>query len=572
MKKVAALYLVLLIVILTGCSSPSANTKASVSAIAEKYAPENTMMLFSFSSIDKLFGTMAIRPDSFMGEPNPKENRQDMIDKLGFDPADIAEIERIGFDTKKEFGIVMTDLSLNGVEIGKTSADIALLFPVKSGADPMSYIKNKLTSLNNENTVIGEENGMLTLRATGDAEFFLTVKADESYIVFNLAINSQNTASVFFGQTRHMSDSKNYTEVAKEIDMTSDVAFYFDSQIFATKNASSLRDLSLNPIFGGNQSGTAFDNIKFGRGSAFVTDLSSQDLIIRSVGFLSPDNPASKMIASAKKDRSAILGIEKKPALLLSAVLNASAYLDFLLESFPPEAKIEFENSMNEYKSMLGVDIRKEFIDLMAGTISFGIFDSQNINLMQYNTVLSLNIKDRNAMISTLDKIAPMANMQKMSEESVAQMFPDNKSSKDFDLYSINLGMASLFVMADNENLSICTSKDISSDIMNKGSASFTEKYDKKLAAALKNDQIYLFIDFAEAYIATKTIYGVYAQMSGSESVIDEKTDAFVNKLVHFYAFGNLEGEKMTSEMIVKTKFDKPFFIALQEEILKMKQ
>jgi hypothetical protein len=572
MKKVALILTAIMFLLMSSCSKGTETVSGGSSLIAQKYAPENSVLMLSFSSLDKLYSTLSVTPDSFMGEPNPKSDRQEIIDKLGFDPADPAEFDRIGFDTKKEFGFVLSDLLIDGNELGKTSANFGFLVPVKKGADAYSFIKTKLNEIKDENTVIEENGNMLTIRTNDQPEFFGSIKSDGDYLVFNFAFNSQITAAVFFGSAKHLADSPNYKEVGKEINLASDITFYFDSQIFAARNENSLRDLSLNPVFGGNQAGQSFENIKFGRGSAFVTDLSSPDFNIKSVGFLSPGNPAAKIISSAKKDRSVILGIEKNPALIFSAVLNASEYMDFLMETFPPEAKMSFEEALNNYNAMLGVDIRKDFIDLMAGSINFGIYDGASINLMQYNTVLSFNIKDRAKMIATMDKIAPMANMQKMSPEGISGLLGDKKPTGNFDVYSINMGMAFIYVMADDENVSICTSKEISADIMDKKNTSFAEKTDKDLASKLKNDQIYLYIDFAETYAAAKTIYNFYTQMSGSPSVLDAKADAFVKNLIHFYAFGNLDGEKMTSELTLKTKFSKPFFIALQEEILKMKQ
>jgi len=95
---------------------------------------------------------------------------------------------------------------------------------------------------------------------------------------------------------------------------------------------------------------------------------------------------------------------------------------------------------------------------------------------------------------------------------------------------------------------------------------------DGALKKQLENDQSCLYLDINETYIAAKSIYQFFVGISGGESIIDAKTDAFAGKFDYLYAGGAWKGEKAESRFVLKTKFSKPFFIALQEEMAKLKQ
>ncbi|MBN2858342.1 MAG: hypothetical protein JXN63_08065 [Candidatus Delongbacteria bacterium] len=572
MKKLITAVLAVTMIFLISCGTAGTKEKSlKESALAKNYAPESSMILMSFSSLELLFSAFDVQPNSVMGEPVPENVKAEMTEALGFNPADPLEYDKIGLDIKREFGLILSDLKVNGSDPEMTSADIGFLFPVKKGADSFGYIKNRMNSLQKEGVTVTENDGLLRITVEGQENISVSVKSDGDYLAFNLSINSASTADMYFVSPKHLSDSPNYKEVAKEISMGSDFSFYLDAQKLMAGNAEALNSLAKqHPSLGTGQMGS-FDMLKHNRGSGIVCDLSSSDLVIRSVGFADPEHIMYKL-SKAENNKSVITGIEKKPALLLAFVINAKEYLDYILKTLPEESVVAFENEIQSYKDMTGVDIRTDFINELAGSINLGIFDGATVNLMQYNSVLNFNMKDRNKFIAIIDKVAPMANIQKMSPEAVAEMIQGKTVPENTDLYSINLGMTFMYIVVEGNNVSICTSKELSADAVDKNNAGFISKLDKKLSEGLKNDINYFYIDFNESYLATKNIYQFFAGMSGGENVLNEKVDGFVNKFDYLYAYGNIDGQKVNSELIVKTKFSKPFFQALKEEITKLQQ
>ncbi|MDA3886113.1 MAG: hypothetical protein PF638_11025, partial [Candidatus Delongbacteria bacterium] len=106
MKKTKLFILVLALFVLFGCfeSKEKVEKKSfSNSQIALNYAPANSIALWKFSSIDKLFKTFAVTDSSIFGETvTSKDDMSELTGILGFNPMMLADYEKIGIDTGKE--------------------------------------------------------------------------------------------------------------------------------------------------------------------------------------------------------------------------------------------------------------------------------------------------------------------------------------------------------------------------------------------------------------------------------------------------------------------------------------
>jgi len=568
MKKLLIVCMAVFLLFGTGCSKKDEVKITAGSIIAEKYAPENSMAVLRFSSIDKLFTSLDIKPESVMGEPTA-EDRTEMIKFLGFDPLNLAEYEKIGLDTKKEFAWVLSDLIVDAAEVEKTQANIGFLVPVKDKSNAFNFIKERINANKTDDFTVSEENGMIIVKSTEYQYVSVTIKADSEYMVFDFAMNSKESADLFFTSAKHLADSPNYKEVKNSMNLNSDIGFYMDFKSIMAKNEKSLQDITYNPLFAQNEL-KSIDFLKYYRGFGVSTDLSKTDLKVEAVSFIDSANPINKIIQNVKLDKSVILGIEKKPAMLIALMANAGEYLEFYLKSAPDNVKVEFEKSIAKIDSSWGIDFKKEIVDQLAGSINLGIFDGTSINLTQYNTVLNFNVKRPAEFIQLLEKTKQMSGIMPVEKNQYEELF-QLKPGDDIAVYSVYMGMMPGYILIDKDRVSAVTTKDYISYIAAKKNPSFIEKMeDKEIADKLKNDQNYFYLDVAETYIATKTIYQFFAGMSGQESILDAKIDAFVNNFNYVYAGGNYAGEKASGEFIIKTKFKKPFFSALQEEITKL--
>jgi hypothetical protein len=418
--------------------------------------------------------------------------------------------------------------------------------------------------------VITDKDGMLSISKPEEQNFLVTIKPDADYMAFSFSLNSQETAEIYFNGQKHLADTPNYKEISGALNLSSDIAFYTDLRKFFTDNAVALGKLTASdPMFQQNEL-SSIEFLKFYRGFGTSADLTKSDLVINAVAFLDAKNPLNRLIENVKTDKSVILDFEKKPAVLLAIMINAAEYLNFYLETAPDDVKYEFESKLAETNQSLGIDIRKDLIDQLAGSINLGIYDGAGVNMMQYNTVLNFNIRDRAAFIGLIEKTKSTTGVMPIEQSQYEQMFQVNPGN-DVTVYSVFMGIAAAYLVIDKDNVSLITTKDMVADLMNKANPKFIDKADKSVSEKLKNDQNYLFIDFAEAYLAGKNIYQLYLGFSGEENILDAKADEFAGKFDYMYAGGNYKGEKATAEFIVKTKFQKPFFIALKEELDKLK-
>jgi len=553
----------------TGCSKQAEVGTVEASVIAQKYAPENSVALLRFSSVEKLFATFNVKPESVMGEP-VNDDRSEITEVLGFDPMNIAEYDKKGFDTKREFGLVVSGFKADSADAENSQINLGFLLPVKDKNSAYKYIKETLEKNNENGLVITDNNGMLSITKPEEQNFLMTIKPDDNYMVFSFSLNSKETAEIYFNAPKHLADSPNYKEIAGSLNLTSDIAFYTDLRRFFNDNALALNNLtSENPLFQQSELGSV-EFLKFYRGFGTAADLSKSDLVINAVSFIDAENPFNKLIGNIKTDKSVILDFEKKPAVLLAIMINAAEYLNFYLETVPADVRNEFESSIAETNQALGIDIRKDLIDQLAGSINLGIYDGAGVNMMQYNTVLNFNIRDRQSFIAMIEKTKATTGITQIDQSQYEQLFQIQPAG-DINVYSIFMGIAAAYIVIEKDNVSLITTKDMVSDLLNKSNPRSIDKADKAIAEKLKNDQNYLFIDFAESYLAGKNLYQMYLGFSGGENVLDAKADNFASNFDYLYAGGDYKGEKATAEFIVKTKFKKPFFVALQEEWNKLK-
>ncbi|MCK4979464.1 MAG: hypothetical protein KAS62_03660 [Candidatus Delongbacteria bacterium] len=576
MKITKLLILGLMLFVLFGCfESKEKMEKEELgnSQIALNYAPENSIAFIKFSSIDKLFKTFAVTDSSIFGEQvTSKDDMSELEEILGFNPMILADYDKIGIDTQKELGFVLTDLIVDKDNGPKTQANFGILFPIKANVNAYDFFKEKIFANKSEEFIPTEVGNIITIKSSKDEEVLVTVSHDESYLIFNISINMTGTVKKFIDKNNKLGTVVNYKEVQSSIDLGSDMALYLDFKQLLKNNDSLFANLQDQA--GMNQLGiNSTEPLKYYRGAAVVLDLESSDLAADMVAFVDKNSPFLAIMQDTKPDKAVMLGFEQKPALLIAILLNFDKYIDFLLSSMPPEAKTEFDKALLDTKTNMGIDLDQELIKQLAGSFNFGIYDANSINMMNYNAVINFNVKSPDEFIKTLDKTLSLG-MMVMDEPALTEAVgAENKDLvKGVKGYSVSLGMMLGYVIIKDDNVSIVSGKPtLVSLLKGNSSNSFTKKLDSEIAEKLNNDNNFFYLDVDEGYKITKTVFGMIAGMTGGENQIDAKMDAFVKNFVYLYGQGALIGEKGTGEYILKTRFNKPFFLALQEEIQKLK-
>ena len=565
MKKiiVAALSVVILFIAGCGSSETAGRTGRTSSLIAEKYAPQSTIAMISFSSFEKLFSLFEIDKNDVINQHLTMVDRNEIVSVLGFDPLSLSGYEKIGFDTNREFGLVLSSLHIEGEAIETSSGSFALLLPVTNKNDFIGFIRERSAVLPQMGLTYSEENDMLKIGIEGEDSVLMTIKSDGDYVAVNISMNRNENAAAFFASSEKLAATPFYKEVAGEINMGSDAVFYFDSKKFMDHNAKGLEHLS------GSDDGT-FDFLKNNRGSAIVADLSSPDLVVSSVGFVEKNNIMHRL-NDAVDDKSVITGFEKKPALILALFFNARQYMDYILSTLPESCSAnEFRRQLRSIKDTVGIDVEDEIIDQLAGSFNIGIFDAATINMMQYNLVVNFNINDREKFINTIDRFASFANMVKMSEQEISDLSGGRKVGDKTDAYSVNLGMMIAYLVIEDNKVTLSTNRNLASNILDGSRKKYIDSIEKELARNLKTHNNYIYIDFSEAYTAAKTVYSFVSAFIGGGSIFDANTDKLAANLKYLYAYSNFDGKMVKAEFIIKTGFKKPFFQSMKEEIGKL--
>ena len=562
MKKVIITALSFVMLITVGCgSSETAKTGQQSSVIAEKYAPQSTIAMVSFSSFENLFSLFEI-DHSDLDRQFPMLDRNMITSSLGFDPLSLSEYKRIGFDTGREFGFVVSSLHIEEGSIETSSGSFALLLPVSDNNRFMNYIRERSSFLSQSGLTFSEEGGMMKIGVEGEENILLTIGSDSEYVAVNISLNRTEDAGIFFTNSEKLAQTSFYKEVDEELNMGSDAVLYFDSKKFMDHNAKGIENLAASH-------GGTLDFLRNNRGSAIVADLSSPDLVVSSVGFVEKNNIMHRL-NDAIDDKSVITGFEKKPALILALFFNAREYINYILSSLPESSANEFKGQIRTIKNTVGIDVDEEIIDQLAGSFNIGIFDAATINMMQYNLVVNFNIKDREKFIGTIDRFASFANMVKMSEQEISDFSGGKRGSGKTDAYSVNLGMMIAYLIIEDDKVTLSTNRDLASNVLNKSRKKYIDSIEKEMARNLKTHNNYIYIDFSEAYTAAKTAYSVVAAFTGGGSVFDSNTDRFAQKLKYLYAYSNFDGKMVKAEFIIKTGFQKPFFQSIKEEIGKL--
>jgi hypothetical protein len=383
------------------------------------------------------------------------------------------------------------------------------------------------------------------------------------------------TVKKFIDKNGKLGAVANYKEVMSSVNLGSDIAFYMDFKELLKNNANLFETLNNQLQAQGGMNNLGYGStepLKYYRGIGATLDLGSSDLTSKFVGFVDKNSPFLKIMEGTKSDKSVMLNFEQKPAILLAVLLNFDKYIEFILSTLPAEAKAEFDKGLADTKTNMGIDIDQDLIKQLAGSFNFGIYDANTINMMNYNAVINFNVKSPAEFTKTLEKAASLGLMA-IDEQGLI----DAVGSENKDLvtgvkgYSISLGMAMGYVIMKDDNVSIVSGKPTLIQLLQGSSSkSFTKKLDDEIAGNLNEDNNFFYLDIVEAYKITKTVFGMIAGMTGGENQIDSKTDAFVKNFVYLYGQGSLDGEKGSGEYILKTTFNKPFFIALQEETKKL--
>ncbi len=530
-----------------------------------KLLPENTEFMLKFGSVETIYKHFSVTENSVFGEP--VKEIEDIKAELGFNPLAVSDLKSNGFDTGKEFGFMINDFNYKNE---KPDFNIMLFIPVTDGQKVVDKIKSWAKKDNPE--VKFSQDGKITTIEEKNDKFYMFTKAN--YLFFGGNTKTKDAKafaeSVASGKTS-LHKAKIYKEAAEKVP-EKDLFAYINVPKVMVKFLEAIEAASDKP---GNAKmpdiSKSMKYLKDYEGACLSVDLENNDLVINGAGNMVSGSKLHNIYKGVKFKKDIIIGIKDNPAALLSFAFNAQEYYEMILGTLPEKELNQFKNGLLEAKTKTGIDIEKDIIGNLAGNFNLGIYDGLSINMMNYNTVLTLSIKDE-------------ALMKNVIEKAIASIPPEKQQMAvkiklgGIDVYAISvLGMTQLYIGIKDKNLIVSVGKPMfEKAVSGKVSSGFTSAMkDKKLAKALKKeDTNLLYLDVSEIYSAVKNFTALAHKSSPGKPPVDPKIEELIGQFDYVLSSSWIKGNSAITEMTVKTNFKEPFFkglVNVSKELQKLK-
>lgn len=522
--------------------------------------PENMQIVVKFGSFEAMQKNLAITATSVFGQPIP--NIEQMKADLGFNPLNAAELKANGFDSGKEFGFAAADIIVpaKGAPNEVPNVNVLVFLPVTDGAKALKAITTA-TQKGSATTKITQE-GALTVMAGPKPEerAYLSVKDAYLWIAFNPKTPAKPFLEAVLGKATSLTKAKAYANVAAKISAAKDLLAYVNLAKFMEKNLATIKDLSKESTMakGGPDVSAWLDYLADYEGAGLAVDLGTPNLTVQSVTNFSAGAKSLKAWQGLQPNKNAVLGIPENPVVLLSAMLNAAEYYKLFKEALQgPEAQ-NFQTQLDSLKTSLGFDVEKDVLDNLAGNLNLGIYDGQSVTMGNFNTLLTVSVKDEKLLQGVIAKLlaqVPPAQQSTISKQTVGGV----------EANVMMAGPAQVYAGVKNKNLIVALGpvmfeKALKGDV----AAGFVSKLtDQELAGKMKGGENLLYLSVDETMKTVKNFEMFFQAMTPQGKGIEPQVYAAAGKFEYALASSKLEGASLLSNLTVKTRFNEPFFAAV---------
>ncbi len=562
--------------------TPVGATKAVVSNTGiVKILPASTEFLAKFSSIEELYKYFSVTESSIFGEDI--DNLDEVKRDLGFNPFNLSELKANGFSIDKEFGFAFDDFMVkkNGTisdDSYVNNEDIefngAFFLPI-TDIDKVVTVINKIIEMNSS-----KDYNSVSFNKVGD---FYEFKVDnftsymvekDGYLIFTVHPQEKDTKdyliNLISGKGKSLIASSTFSEVANKVGSGEELFFYANVKKILEKNIDEIKkfadDFNTSSAMGMPGIKANYDYIQSFEGAGIAIDLENKDFTAKSVLNVVKDSELLKLSKNVNYNKAISLGLENEPVFLTSFSVNAEEYFKMILSSLGDNENDQLTSAIDMVKSNYGLDIRKDLIEQLDGNLNLGVYDATSINMMNYNLLITLSVKDEAKFKKTLDdiieKIVPPDQKQMISKQTV----------NGVEAYVYLAGFQQLYIGIKDKNVIVTIGKamfekalkaDISNGFVN-------DLDDDYLKSILKSDTNVLYFNISEAYKVFNTFSGLLSGFLGAEDPKSaEKTKQDVKdvteKFKYLLASSYVNNNSFHSDFILKTNFSKPFMIAVKE-------
>ncbi len=559
---------ILAAVALIGLCGPLEPVRAAAGSGISKMVPKDAEVVIKLGSVETIFRYFSVTENSFFGEPI--EDLEEVKEDFGFNPFNLAELKERGIDADREIGFVIQDLRVAAGEEPQVGFNGVILLPVTDGGKALSTVKTIIGN-NTEGVTFAEEGPLTAFTAPGDdVKGYLGTR--DGYLL--LGANPKGDAGAFLkglAEGKIPGAAEPFKTLTGDVSPGEEIFAYVDAAKIVDRNFEAIKTLMAEAGEEEGKPPAAYNNVNLAylkdmRDGGFSMDLESKDLAIHGVFNFVPDAEALKVTEGIRIDRSPILKVSDNPAVLLSYGINPSKYYEMVVESLTPEQRESFQQALAGFKTNFGVDLEADIVENLGGTINLGIFDGMSISMTNYNTLLTLNLKEPGKMTAVFEAL-----LAKMPPEQAQTVVKTTIAGVDTYVASV-MGMFQLYFGVKGDHLIVSVGKPlfekaVSGDV----SAGFLLSLkDTDLVDVLKDNTTNIFyLGVDEVFKAVRNFSAFLQQFAKEgEAPIDEKIAKGVAPFRYLLSTSRQKGTAMFTSAVVRTTFSEPFL----KGVLKIKE
>lgn len=572
MKKIT-LTLVILISIMVftvSCSNKdSATKKVVMKEKMTKLIPGNTDFLFKLSSLAKIYKGFDINANSAYGKKRTSNGIEKMKKDVGFNLFSLTELKENGFATDKELGFTVSDIKLQ--EKNETPYfNGTLLIPVTDGKKALLKIEQALTApKDNQIKFTVSKDGNLTVitNQSDSTKLYLALKENYLFAFINPASDAKEFAKTFLAGGTALSDQKSYKEVAAKIGSGEDIFVYADIKKIVARNYETLNKLyseelknNSTPLSGITPN---FDmNLKYLKdyeGSGFSFNLTNSDFVLNWIVNLQKGSKVVELMKGIKFNKKTLLGMAFHPALLFSGAINFSEYYQLFVSAISETEKSKLDDFLAEINSSYGIDLKNDVIENLNGNIDFAIFDGASFSITNFNTMLTVGVKNTDKANEMLNKIYNSLNQKN-------QGFVRKETVEGVEAHVYMAVMYQIYVGVKNNTLIATIGKPMFEKALHSDIATgfYSKIKDNSLKNSINENNNLFYFNVDEILKAVENTSRMLGAITGT-SGIDENMKKQISQFEYMIISGKGEDNSIIGQYKLKTKFKEPFFLGLEK-------
>ncbi len=526
--------------------------------------PADTQVYLKIPSLSSLHQNLNVTENSVMGKTIP--NISFLETGLGFNPLKLNDLQAQGIDVNKSLGLILSDISIHSVENKEPDfkAQVMLLLPVSDYEKFNGMMQETIQKLKPEFTIAQMDEITVIHPDKGKKSILFTQK--NNYMIATvdpLGNDSTSLLNAIISDKSTLSENSNFQQVASKLDKENNIFVYADIQSIIGKVFSNLVKLTDElPEAQKKQMEKGLEFTKDYLGAGLSVDLESSDFCLESIMNLKPESKVLKIMGDVDYNKDLLLGIDKTPLMIIGIAFNFSEYLNLIIETLPPQNQEIFEETTKKFYSQMGLDLEKDIIANMSGSMNFGIFEAENISMTNTNAFISMGIRDETKaanMMNTLIENLPSKQQPLIQKEEVIGI----------EAYVATAGFFRIFTGIKNNSLFMTFGQPMFETIVSgKPSSGFISKIqDKKLADILSGDYSYFYLNIDELMKAQKNL----ANVIGFLSKLGQKVTEIASQFEYLLSYSSFEDSSLYGEFIVKTRFDRPFLQGIMNNVDQIK-